>query len=329
MVSKPDARFRLPNEPLPALRLVEASVALWRATLRQTFAPALLCGIAALLPGLALGDLPMQLARQWLVSLSTSSAPLLQLLPVDGLSQALPTIAAWVLQPAIIALLVGTLLLGLVGAARIVQRQQEAALAGQARLAGNVRRHFVASFCAWLIYTSALLACVVPLLALWIAIFVAVSEAGPSLFAALLLLIFLVGSLLLSAPLAWASVALGLSPYCAVADGRGSLRAQRDSIALVRGRWTHAAIVISVPMFFYLGASSVISSSIMTVAGVIAVVNGGWMALLDPAWLVWSQLLALVPTALVAPLAFAGGVLCRNDLSLRQSAPKHSELTAS
>ena len=147
-------------------------------------------------------------------------------------------------------------------------------------------------------------------------LFIAKQDAGLGLLAALLLS-FVVGTLLLSPPLVWTSVALGLAPYCSVADRFGPLRAQRASMALVRGHWTQAASVMSVPMFFYLGASSVISSSIMTIAGVITVVHGGWMALLDVEWLVWSQLIALFPTALVAPLAFAGGVLCRNDLILR------------
>jgi hypothetical protein len=318
MVSKPDPRFRLPTEPLPALRLVEVSVALWRETLRRTFAPALLCGIAALLPGLALGDLPFQLARQWLVSLGNSRAPLLQLLPIDDLDHALPAIAAWLTQPKVIALLFGALLLALLGAARIVQRQQDAVLVAPRPSAGTALQRFVSCFQAWLVYTLALLACALPLLALWVGVFVAAQQAGPFMLATLLL-IFLVGSLLLSVPLAWASVALGLSPYCTVADGLGPLRAQRHSMALMRGRWTHAAIVISVPMFFYLGASSVISSTIMIAAGGIAVARGGWLELLDPRWLVWSQLVALVPTALVVPLGFAGGVACRNDLVLRQS----------
>jgi hypothetical protein len=174
---------------------------------------------------------------------------------------------------------------------------------------------------AWLAYGAILLLLTLPLLALIVAIFFASVDVGPSGLLLLLVLLML-GAILLSTPLAWASVAYGLAPFCSAVAARGPIAAQTASRLLVRGHWTHTAIVISLPMLIYFGAASAISSFTLALAGAATYAVSGWLGLLDGRWLLWSQLAALVPTALVLPLAFAGGVVCLNDLTLRQAADR-------
>ena len=101
--------------------------------------------------------------------------------------------------------------------------------------------------------------------------------------------------------------------------GSGPIAAQQRSRHLVRGRWVHCALVVTIPMAIYLGIGSAVSSALVGICIGVATATGGGEALLEGRWLVWSQWLAVLPMALALPLAFAGGTQCLVDF-LREDA---------
>lgn len=174
---------------------------------------------------------------------------------------------------------------------------------------------------AWAMYGGALLACTA-LVAVFMAalLYAALGVADLGVLAAMLV-VLLLGGLLLSVPLAWASVAFGYAPVLATLEGSGPVAAHRASVRLVRGHWARAATVVTVPLLVYLGLGSTVSSLAYTAAGVAAYARGGLPALADGAWLAWVPWLGALPMALGLPLAFSGMLVSLHDLRLRNQAP--------
>lgn len=321
MVSKPGPRYRLPSTPQPAGRLIESSVMLWLASWRQAFWYSLLYGVAGLLPVLTLGDLTARVLRSSLALLLDAFASWLPLGSSDAPLDLLGAAWAWFLAPQTWLLFGAAALLALASITALIYRQQRIAQGDDPGLASctlsSLRRAPVA-IGAWLVYAMLLLTLTLPLMLLTAAVFWLGRDLGLDLNALLVLCaLYLLGALLLSIPLVWASVAAGFAPFASTIEGCGPLAAQRLSLRRVRGHWTHAAVVVSVPMLMYLGIGSTVSSLALTACGLISFALGGWPALISGAWLGWSQMASAIPMAMALPLAFAGGVVAWHDLGLR------------
>ena len=311
--------YQLPGAPQPAGRLIEASVALWLASWRACLPAALLYGLASLLPALTVSGLGAKLGNallglgfdQWLPWLPRGVG----LDPSDLFDEA----RAWMSAPRTWIALSLALIGSLAALSLIIHRQlgiaQGLTRPWRAAMRDSMRR-LPAGLGAWLIYCLILLLLTAPLGWLtWIVFRAVMSVDLLGLLA--WLAIFLAGSALLSIPLGWASVAYGFAPFASAADDVGPLAAQGRSRRRVRGHWVHAAVVLSLPMLMYLGVASLFSSATLLLCGGAAYVSGGWVALFSGTWLVWSQALAFVPTAIGLPLATAGGVVAWHDLELR------------
>ena len=314
MVAGPP-NFRLPDSPQPAGRLIEASVALWLASWRACLPAALIYGLASLLPALTFSGLGSKLGNallglgfdQWLPWLPRGVG----LDPADLIDEAW----AWMSAPRTWILL-GLALIGSFAALSLIIHRQHGIAQGLATPWRDAIRRLPAGVGAWLIY--ALILCVLTIPLAWLTWVVFRAVMSVDLIGLLAwLAIFLAGSVLLSIPLAWASVAYGFAPFAAVADRMGPLATQRRSHGRVRGHWVHAALVLSLPMLMYLGVASLFSSAALFLCAGAAYASGGWVALFSVTWLAWSQALAFVPTAIGLPLATAGGVVAWHDLSLR------------
>lgn len=321
--------FTLPQAPASSGQLVERSFGLWRASWRACLAESLLYGAFSLLPVLAFAPLralivPAGLALgldqglPWLpAGLRPDPAAL-----VDGLRDWATAASTW-------GWLGASVLGSLACLSLLIHRQQDLARNPPAPWPEATRRGLArlpAGIGAWLGYAAILLALTLPLVLL----VVLALGAGPELDLAgllVLLLGFFFGGLLLSLPLAWASVAYGFAPFAAASDGLGALAALRRSAARVRRHWVHAALVLSVPMLIYLGAAGAISSLAMLLCLLASYTLGGWPAVLGLEWLGASYLVGWVPTAIVLPLLTAGGVVCWNDLALRGQAARGAALT--
>lgn len=324
MVSTPTAKYRLPNSPEPASRLLESSLRLWLASWRQTFWYALLYGIAGVLPLLTLGDLTARVLRSTLsIALATFAPWLPRGANEDALAIA-DAAKAWLVAPQTWMLLGAAVVLAAAAITLLIYRQHRIACSDDPGLATATRLGLArvpASIVAWLAYAAILGLLTLPLLAwmavvFWLALGLELSLMGLGLLCA----VFLLGATLLSIPMVWGSVAFGFAPFVCAMQACNPLAAQRRSMRWVRGHWTHAAIVISVPMLVYLGIGGTLSSFVMIVCGSLAFVLGGWPALMSGGWLGWSQLVSAIPMAMALPLAFAGGVVAWHDLGLRHGA---------
>lgn len=318
MLAKPVAAFRYPEQAQTASRLVEASFQLWRASWRPCFGSALLYALAGLLPMLTLGPLTATLLRVGVEMLVHVWAPWLPGAVEPELQPLLNAIRDWLFAPSTWVLLGVASLLMLIALTRVLQRQHRVATpADEVRDAasGDLRR-VPAALAAWVIYGLLVLLCALPMLgfAATCLVYAATLESLGAV--ALLLLAFALGGLLLSVPVAWASVAAGFAPVAASIDDVGPRRAVVSSLRRVRGRWMHAAVAMTVPMLMYVGIASTASSLAMTAAGALAYAVGGWSTLMQGDWLVLSQALSSLVTALALPLASAGLLLTWQDLGL-------------
>lgn len=329
MVSEPSElpRVDVAGE-LPAGRLIEASFALWQHSWRQTFWCALVYGIASLLPAFALqgvfADTMMRvIAIVGRESLPTLPLPMPAMFERDPLALFDPLLAR--LQEPMPWLLTGLSLLGIVASTTVLLVRQAGIARGMdagARAAlHNGLRRTPATAGAWLLYSAIVLATALPFFALMFGAIVFGASAGP---AGLLLamLVVLVGGLLSSVPLAWASIAFGFAPFVTALEHGGPFAAQWRSMRLVRGHWWRCAVVVSMPLLIYIGAGGTLSSLLLLACGGVVFALHGWSGLLDPGWLLWSQLLALPLQSVLLPLAFAGGVVMFDDLRMRLPATR-------
>lgn len=321
MVSKPTSPNFLAAEPQDIAPQLEACVRLWIASCRASFWYALACGIVGLLPAFAMAGVSATMMRFGLDTALAAFAPRLAALR-DPLTPAaiLASLGDWLLAPGTWLSLLGSSLLTLVLLTPLIHRQHRIGLGSDPGLAAATAtglRRAPACVGAWLVYLMGMFALCLPLLALtWIVFHFSIGTDAVGLM--MLMLLFMLGSALLSVPLCWFSVAAGLAPFASAIEGAGPIAAQWRSIGLVRGHWMRCAIVVSVPMLVYLGIGSLVSSLTLLCCGAIAVAWGGWTALLQSHWLLAAQLLALVPMALALPLAFTGGTVCLHDLTRRQ-----------
>lgn len=320
MVSEPIAS----STGASAGRLIEASFALWLRSWRPTFWFGVLYGFAALLPGLALSGLGSDLLLRMLALSVQTLAPDLRLPiplpPADPLAM-FDALQAHLLQPRLWWLIAASVLGIVATTTPLLVRQAAIARGADPGLAAAARRGLArtpATLVAWLLYTLIVVALALPFVALVLGAFWLSLGAGPALLL-LAVAMVLVGGLLASVPLAWAGVAFGFAPFVAALEDRaGPLHAQLRSMRLLRGHWWRSAAVVSMPLLIYLGAGGTVSSLLLMFCGMLAYAVGGWAGLFDPAWLLWSQLLAIPLQAVLLPLAFAGGVVMFDDLRLRR-----------
>jgi hypothetical protein len=312
--------FRLPDAPQALGPLLTTSVQLWWASWRATFGYSLLVGLASLLPTLALGELVTALLREMGPILLREQAPWLP--PAAG-GDPLALLQAgwdWLRAPRTVALLAASMLLVLAGLQLVIHRQ---ARIGRGRDGGFIAAtraavaRLPAGLAAWALYGVLLLLSALPLLLLSVLLYAWALQADSIAGLLLIALLYLIGGLLASVPIAWLSVAAGFAPFAAAMDDTGPLAAQRRSLQRVRGHWLHAAVAITVPLLLYLGAASLISSLLFSVCAAVAWSQGGWAALLQGDWLAWGHWLGLIPTAIALPLMTAGGVAVWHDLGLR------------
>lgn len=315
MVTK--RRFELATAPQSMGRLVESCFTLWAASWRTCFGASLLYGIATWLPTLTLAPLEPVLRN---AVLGLGFDQWLRWLPrAPGLDPAdlFDALCAWAIAPRTL-ILFGLALLGSLGALCLVIHRQARVAGGEHPARPQALKATSLGIGASLIYLLILGLLTLPLLGL--TGFVASMLGSVDLLGLLgWLAVFVGGSALLSVPLAWASVAYGLSPLAAVIDANGALTAQRHSARRVRGHWTHSAVVLTLPMLMYLGLSGALSSGALLLCGSLAYAFGGWGALFDLGWMNWATALAFLPMAAALPLATAGGVLLWHDLGLRRS----------
>ena len=311
---------------LPAGRLIEASFTLWQRSWKQTFWFALAYGIASLLPAFALQGVFADTLMRAVALIGGEYLPALPLpLPAmferDPLALFDPLLAR--LQEPGPWLLTGLSLLGIVASTTALLVRQAGIARGidpgsRAALRNGLLRT-PATAGAWLLYTAIVLATALPFFALMFGAIMFGAGAGP---AGLLLamLVVLVGGLLASVPLAWASIAFGFAPFATALERGDPLSAQWRSMRLVRGHWWRCAMVVSMPLLIYIGAGGTLSSLLLLACGGVVVALHGWPGLLDPGWLLWSQVLALPLQSALLPLAFAGGVVMFDDLRARPRA---------
>ncbi|MBB5209012.1 hypothetical protein [Chiayiivirga flava] len=309
----------------PVGALIEATFALWHRSWKRTFAFGVVYGLAALLPGVALQGVFSQVA---LASIALLGGQLLPALPLP-LPLPLPSADPLaVLGSALLRLNTPSTWLLLASSVLGIVASTTALIAGQGAIARGepfraaLRRGFArtpATLGAWLVYTVLVLVAALPFFALLVGAFVA-ALGGDVVLLMIALVVVLVGGLLASVPLAWASIAFALSPFASALDGSGPIAAQLRSRALVRGHWWRCATVVSLPLLVYLGAGGTASSLLLMACGGVVVLRDGWMGLLDPGWLLWSQLLAVPLQAALLPLAFAGGVVMYEDLRPHRAA---------
>lgn len=327
MVSEPS---NIPLAPVvgepPAGQLIEASFTLWQRSWKQTFLFALGYGLASLLPAFALqgvvGDMLLGavalIGGEYLPALPFPVPAMFERDPLalfDPLLARLQEPAPWLLTGLSLLLIVASTTALLVRQAGIAQGIDPGA---RAALRSGLRRT-PATAGAWLLYTVIVLATALPFFALMIGAMVFGMQTGPAGML-LAMVVVLVGGLLSSVPLAWASIAFGFAPFVTALEPTGPFAAQWRSKRLVHGHWWRCAVVVSMPLLIYIGAGGTVSSLLLVLCGSVVVALHGWTGLLDPGWQLWSQVLALPLQAALLPLAFAGGVVMFDALRLPAAA---------
>lgn len=297
--------------------LIEATFALWHRSWRQTFGFGLLYGVASLLPGVALQGVFTEIA---MASVTLIGGQLLPTLPI-----ALPQVDPATLLGSVLAqldrplpwLLLALGALGIVASTTaLIVRQAAIARGADTGATAALRRGLArtpATTGAWLVYTLIVLVTALPFFALMTGAVIAALN-GDVVLLMIALVVVLVGGLLASVPLAWAGVAFGFAPFASALDGDGPIVAQLRSRRLVRGHWLRCATVVSMPLLIYLGAGGTLSSLLLLACGGVVLLREGWIGLMDPGWLLWSQLLAIPLQAALLPLASAGGVVMYDEL---------------
>lgn len=316
MVAKPAPVFRLPSQPKSVGALTEASLMLWLASWRATLGLALLYGAAGLLPLLTLGDLASR-ATRWMIAATLE--PYQRWMP-RGLAPPDETwwepLLVWAKSPLTWSLLAAAALISFGAISLLIHRMQRLAEGARDPAWRTALRRVPAGIGAWFLYFAILLALTLPLIAITVAVF-AFGQVESFTGLAMLLIAYLIASVLASVPMAWATVAVGFAPFASTIDGVGPFTAQGLSVRRIRGQWLPAGIVISLPMLIYIGAAGTVSSLILLGCASVAYLLGGWASVMGGGWLPWSQWLALIPQAILFPLAFSGGILAWNDLKLR------------
>ena len=326
MVAEPS---ELPHAPVrdaaAAERLIEASFRLWHRSWKQSFLFAMAYGIASLLPAFALQGVLSDTLLRAVAVFATDLLPALPLPAVldrDPVALFEPLLARlrdplpWLLSIASLLLMVASTTAMLVRQAGIARDHD----AGAAAALSRGLRRTPATALAWLLYTAIALITALPFFALLLGCLLFGMDAGITGLLVMMIVVLL-GGLLSSVPLAWASVAFGFSPVVTALEPVGPVAAQMRSMRLVRGHWWRCAVVVSMPLLIYIGAGGTVSSLLMLACGAIAVTLNGWAGLFDPAWLLWSQVLALPLQAVLLPLASAGFVTMFDALrAMRSSA---------
>lgn len=295
MVSNPAFAYHPSDSPRGFGALVQASFALWFASLRPVLWPALAYSIASQLPWLP----------WWWATRARFEQEPLRAWITPGLFRP---------DAATLAFGAAATLASLLFALVMLERQGRMArgLAPGAGL-GNAARALPAALLATLGYLALNLLALAPVVVAW---FWGVAQDD----ALALLLALLVGLLLAAVPLAWVSVAAGFFYPAIVLDGRGAMDALRESFRRVRGRWVLAAGLVSLLLLTFLGVFSTVGAFPLVGAGMIAFWLDGPDALLRPGWLVWGQLASAPLLALTLPLATAGYLVAWEELGLRRRA---------
>ena len=310
MVSTPTRAGRLPDAPASLGAQIVAAFALWRHSALPALPFSLLYMLANLLPMLTFGEIGARLLKAAADFTMSAVDPATQR-PTEDPMALLQAIADWATTPATLGLTAAALLLVLYGVTGLLLRQQRIARGedrGLADAAMTALRRLPAAFAAWLVYGLAMLACTA--LIFGFAALLLAWSFGLDLGGLLLLLVlFALGSVPLSLPLVWASVAFGYAPMLATFEGRDPFAAHAASARLVRGHWVQAATLMTIPLLIYLGLGSALSSAVYTLLGMAVMAAGGLSALLEGDWLGWGQWLMAAPMALGLPLAFAGFVV--------------------
>lgn len=322
MVSTPASAWRLPETPASLGALLEATFALWLRSTWRLLPFALLYSLAGGLPLLTLGDLGTRLL-QVAANIVVSAFDPMQPEPSDDPLALYHATVAWATAPATLALGIAAVLLALYAVSGLMLRQQAIAQGDDRGLAHAAILALVrlpAAGASWLLYTLAMVLCAALVLGFAALLFVYAFDVGVG---GLLLLavLFLAGSLLLSIPLAWASVAFGYAPVLATLAGTGPIATHVRSARLVRGHWVRAATAVTLPLLIYLGLGSTMSSIVYTLLGATVFATGGLAAVLEGRWLLWAPWLMALPMALCLPLAFAGFLTSLHDLEQGNPAP--------
>ena len=293
MVSKSAFAHHACDAPRDFGTLVQASFALWLASLRPVLWPALGYSLCSQLPWLP---------WWWKTRALFKHEPLHAWL-APGLFRPDAGVAAFGLAATIASLLFLLMLL---------ERQGRMArgLAPGVGL-GNAARALPAALLATLGYLALNFIALVPVVVAWF------WGAAQDDALALLLALF-VGLLLAAVPLAWVSVAAGFFYPAILLDGMGAMTALRESFRRVRGHWMLAAGLVSLLLLAFLGIFGTLGALPLVAAGMAAVWLDGADALLRPGWLVWGQLASAPLLALSLPLATAGYVLAWEELGLRR-----------
>ena len=322
MVSEPTVPAPHTPPRLAPGPLIEASFRLWQRSWAQTFWFGVLYGIASLLPGVLLAGLTREVMMHSvaiIVDMAPAKPAWAALLPSSDPMALVERVLGQLRDPMLWLVVGASAVLVVYATTALLVRQAGIERNADAGLRGSVLvglRRTPATLLAWLLYTAIVLATAIPFFfltfgALWFSL-----GATPSV-VLMLLVVILFGGLLSSVPLAWASIAFGFSPFVTALEDHGPLRAQGRSMRLVRGHWWRSAMVVSMPLLICIGIVSTVSSLLMLLCGTVAYLWGGWVALFDPGWLFWSQLLGVPLQAPALTLAFAGGVVMFDDLRLR------------
>ena len=293
---------------------IEAGFALWRASLRPVFVFALPYTLAGLLPLATFAPLHAALFGLASDAMLAATTPFGSTPDPAALMDAL---AAWAAAPRTWGFFALALLVVLFAITAILLRQHDIARGGDRGFSVTLKcalARFPAALAAWGLYTLVLVMATLPIVAAMAACLAFAWQATSIEGLLSVLALGVAASLLLSVPLAWASVAYGFAPVLATVEGTGPFAALSQSARRVRGHWVRAATLVTVPWLVYLGLAGAISTLVMLSAAAVAYAGGGVAALFAGRWMAWSQLAAALPCAALAPLPFAGLVVAWRDL---------------
>lgn len=298
MVSNPALRYRPAQAPRDFSTLVQASFALWLASLRPTLPHALAASVLSQLPWLP---------WWWNTRELFLDNPLMAWI-APGLFRPGPAGFAFGALATVASLLFFLALLrrqGLIARGRGQDEDPDLAFA---------TRRLPAALLASLTYAGLTLLALAPV---GVAVLAGYGSDDPLL----PLIALLAGLLVCAAPLAWVSIAAAFIYPPILLDGHGGLSAQRLSFRLVRGHWALSAGLVSLTLLAYLGILGTLGAVPFVVTGALAVAFDSATALLRPGWLVFGQLLSTPLMALLLPLATAGYSVCYEELRLRATTP--------
>lgn len=301
MVSNPAFRYLPAQAPRDFSTLVQASFALWFASLRPTFVNALMASVLSQL---------VWLPWWWSTRDRFVESPLMAWAAPDLF---LPNWSSATLGG--LCLLVSLLFfLAMLRRQGLIARGREDDNTSDIRIA---LQRFPAALLATLTYTALLLLALLPVGMAWLI-------GSGSIDPFVLLVALLIGLLVCAAPLAWISIAASFIYPPVLLDGHDGWSAQRLSFRLVKGRWALSAGLVSLTMLAYFGILGMLGLVPFLMTGALVVALDGLTALLRPGWLVFGQLLCTPLMALLLPLCMAGYSVCYEELRLRANTPVSS-----